>query len=228
MKNEGRSFIPEGFISQVANGEDGHDWKNTVDAAKRLHDHIQSTQKLASSTAKFALKQQEELKQEISTDQLTGLLNKHGLKQEYDKLASSENRRSADIFSMHQVLFVDLDHFGMVNKKLQHAGGDELLRQIGGLLKSHLRETDIAGRFGGDEFIVMLTNTDHLDAVLKAEELRQSIFELDGDGQYTASIGVAPINPQLPFEEMYELANKAMYEAKENGRNQVVPWGVAA
>ena len=163
------------------------------------------------------------LEQVSQTDSLTQLANRghweHLLHQEFLRTKRSEGCCSLLIF--------DIDHFKKVNDDFGHSAGDEALRHIASLLKTALRETDIAGRYGGEEFVVTLLDTDKQGAIVFAERLRQLIetspAKYNGHTVHMAiSVGIACFdNAFKDHERWIEAADKALYHSKETGRNKV-------
>lgn len=188
--------------------------------------------------------QNQTLQEEISrleelnmVDGKTGLLNDKGLEHAYDKLIATHNekRRKSDkpaIPKTHSLLFADMDIFKKANEILGHGDADKLLFITGQFLKGNVRDEDSVGRFGGDEFVVILPETTQEDAAMLAERIRQSvngITEIEGKQiNPSMSIGVGVVDPTLSFSDTLKQANEAMYRAKENGRNQVIVFGEAA
>lgn len=126
------------------------------------------------------------------------------------------------------VLMLDIDHFKRFNDTYGHACGDYVLQQVAKKIFDGIRGQDMAGRYGGEEFVVMLYNTEKDSAILVAERIRKEIenAELHYEGQdlsVTISIGVAfcPPGTSLTAKEMVEFADQALYQSKENGRNRV-------
>jgi diguanylate cyclase (GGDEF)-like protein len=128
------------------------------------------------------------------------------------------------------VLFVDIDHFKSVNDTYGHQVGDAVLRQVAIELQQGCRGTDVCGRYGGEEFILVLSKVTTSQAVAAAERHRERInrlefFDVNGPPSLTVSIGVAVFDPAHPDETAYVLlrrADVALYEAKHGGRNCVV------
>ena len=164
-------------------------------------------------------KQKQELLELAMTDQLTGIYNRHSLFDFGPKYISDAKRQKYSIS-----LFVfDLDHFKSVNDTYGHSVGDVVLKDIGQVLNKHCRNEDIVARFGGEEFVMLLSHCNLEDAKVKAEEIRLAIENArPNDLKITASIGVAALNKEDDFESLFEKADKAVYEAKETGRNKVV------
>ncbi|RAU22966.1 GGDEF domain-containing protein [Paramagnetospirillum kuznetsovii] len=156
-------------------------------------------------------------------DPLTGLLNArayYGLCEG----ALSQARRTGSPFAM---LFVDLDHFKSVNDRFGHDAGDTVLRAAALCLEQGIRQSDLVGRIGGEEFCVLLPDTVREGARLLAEKLRADIEALMPDIgserlRVTASIGVAVADAEVAtIAEVQRLADDAMYRAKRQGRNRV-------
>ena len=154
------------------------------------------------------------------TDGLTGLPNRRSIDDTLKRMAAHAERTSN---SLGIVLF-DLDHFKQINDLCGHEKGDEVLAAVGVVITSTLRASDFAGRFGGEEFILLLPDTDRAGAVEVAEKLRLAIAAVEVTGvsrPITASLGVAAI-PADAAEPMLLLraADRALYLAKANGRNR--------
>ena len=172
------------------------------------------------------VKQLEEL---AITDHKTGLLNVAA----WHEQARRELVRAERETSSFGVLMVDLDHFKRVNDTYGHLAGDEVLRAVARMLESEIREYDSAGRFGGEEFAVLIPDSAAPDVVSIAERLRRRVTELEivaptDSGSRTivglsASIGVAVFpSSGSTLEQLLLTADSAVYTAKANGRNQVV------
>lgn len=129
------------------------------------------------------------------------------------------------------LLLVDIDHFKRVNDHYGHLAGDHVLRHIVGVLRQRLRASDVLGRYGGEEFMVLLPGTDLHGAAQLAEQLRQAVqaAPCEWQGQhiaFTVSIGVAasadtPADPSRTSEALLQAADQALYRAKDDGRNRV-------
>ena len=159
-------------------------------------------------------------------DPLTGLNNRHFLDAYMDKLISRSKRRNTPI----SLLITDIDKFKRVNDTYGHDAGDEALREFARRLRGTVRGADLACRFGGEEFLVLMPDTTEQMAVQVAERLRKSIeempFDITGESDplsVTTSVGVTSFNPELDDSKtLLKRADNALYEAKSQGRNRVV------
>lgn len=160
-----------------------------------------------------------------------------------DGLTGLANRRSFDISLeadiLHAIreghpislLLCDVDHFKAYNDTYGHQGGDECLKKIAQAVgEQAFRASDLAARYGGEEFAIILPTSDEDGAGRVADRVRESIFALGLEHKtsqtadcVTASVGVATIEPSIGFDatELIEMADKALYQAKQNGRNQI-------
>jgi len=159
-----------------------------------------------------------------TVDQLTGVLNRQAILTELEK----EIERAARYNHQLSVVMVDLDHFKRLNDSHGHAAGDVMLRQIAEILRTNLRAVDVVGRYGGEEFLVVLPETDVDAAASLAEKLRRLagrhvIVMPDGyRASATLSAGVAGgFGGHLDLESLVRDADNAMYSAKALGRDQV-------
>jgi two-component system cell cycle response regulator len=165
--------------------------------------------------------QQERLLQLAMTDQLTGLYNRHYLFETAPKRLSEALRHSIP-FSL---VVIDLDHFKQVNDNYGHTTGDNVLAEMAGALRRHCRKEDIVARFGGEEFIVLLSHCDLQQAADKAEDIRLALETLQPLGlTVTASLGVSamPEGSLFEFRDLFAAADEAVYQAKHEGRNRVI------
>lgn len=153
------------------------------------------------------------------TDKLTGLVNRvkidEHIKQEIDRFDRYENSFG--------VIFVDIDHFKTVNDTFGHQVGDEVLVEFANLLEAYTRKTDIVGRWGGEEFIILCIEVQKDTLVEIAQKIRKTIENHDFAtiGKKTASFGVTLCKKDESPEELVDRADRAMYKAKQNGRNRV-------
>jgi len=166
-----------------------------------------------------------ELEQLALTDHLTNLYNRRYFMQRGVEECKRANRNSQPL----TLLMLDIDEFKKINDSYGHEAGDLALQQVAVALKSSLRETDILGRLGGEEFAILLPNTPLHDAASLAERTRQSIanmsFQMPGDAlisTITISVGAAAFTDEMSdIDDLLRNADAAMYRAKKNGRNCV-------
>jgi diguanylate cyclase (GGDEF)-like protein len=161
----------------------------------------------------------EHLSRLARTDPLTGLLNYGAFHQRLDE----EVRRAGRHRRPLSLALLDIDHFKQVNDRHGHRAGDDALRTVAELAKSHLRETDVLGRVGGEELAWLMPENDLAAAALAAERLCASIAAtpIAHVGGVTASIGVAQVEGNRSAGDLFGSADAAMYRAKRAGRNQV-------
>lgn len=153
------------------------------------------------------------------TDPLTGLPNRRALYPAVDGLLVATPQGKAG-----SVILLDLDHFKRINDTYGHNVGDDVLIYTAALLRSALRDSDTVGRWGGEEFLITLPDTDTLGATRVAQRLRRLMHNTAQPpvGQVTASLGVATCEPGDDLRVLTARADAAMYEAKQQGRNRVV------
>ncbi len=167
----------------------------------------------------------EELRRLARTDSLTGLLNHRAAIQEAEKALAGARRYN---FAL-AIVMVDIDHFKLLNDRYGHQAGDEALSAVAGVLCSNLRETDVCGRYGGEEFILILTHTNIGEAKALGSRIKQAVaetrFNLAPGAQITASLGIAMCYPtqcgKHTADSLINAADKALYQAKNQGRNRV-------
>jgi diguanylate cyclase (GGDEF)-like protein len=155
------------------------------------------------------------------TDGLTGLPNRRSIEDTLKRMAAQAGRTET---SLAAVLF-DLDHFKQINDLYGHEKGDEVLAAVGAVIAGRARASDFVGRHGGEEFVLLLPDTDRDDACVVAEALRQSIADVEVVGvsrRITASLGVASLpNDAAEPTLLLRAADRALYLAKARGRNRV-------
>ncbi len=153
-------------------------------------------------------------------DVMTGLLNRaHFLEEVHREVARMERSRATACLIM-----IDIDHFKRINDSLGHPGGDRVLIGVAHALAQKVRTVDLLARFGGEEFAILLPETDLAEGMQVAERLRVAIAEAPVAGvPVTLSLGVAELSFRSPdaFEQCYRAADTALYQAKEDGRNLV-------
>ena len=157
------------------------------------------------------------------TDVLTGLANRRKIMQLLDDAVAAADVSHTTL----SIALFDIDHFKSVNDRFGHASGDDVLRRVAQTAAAALREGDAVGRYGGEEFVVLLPGADAAIACRIAERVRGCIEDSATDvmPRVTISLGVAMHQPGMTSERMLALADSALYAAKDAGRNQ---WRVAA
>lgn len=169
----------------------------------------------------------EKLAELAMTDPLTKILNRRALFQRFRQEIDRAKRYDRPL----AVVMIDVDHFKTFNDMEGHVLGDEALRKVAAVLQSNLRKTDVLGRYGGEEFIVLMPETKTSHALDICERLRREIERTHfqgtaGNGYLTISVGLSlyPTSGEEP-EELVKAADGALYEAKAGGRNRVVDAG---
>ncbi|MFT4810520.1 MAG: diguanylate cyclase (GGDEF)-like protein [Paraglaciecola sp.] len=162
-----------------------------------------------------------ELKALANNDSLTNTFNRHGL-QQYIQVAFESYRRSQNLFC---IVLIDYDHFKDINDIYGHDVGDHVLLMGADLIKSGMREQDKLARWGGEEFLILLPNTDLQGALAIANKLKDAISAEPIGHPVGVNVsvtgGVALINHNDTFETLFKRADDALYQGKQNGRNQI-------
>jgi len=160
------------------------------------------------------------------TDPLTGAMNRRG----FDRQLAARTQPARAHRLPFCLVMIDVDHFKAVNDGFGHPQGDAVLQQLAVLLRDALRPDDLLARFGGEEFVAMLTGCELADGLVVAEKLRDAVERHDfGLGRpVTASFGVAPWNEAESAHDLLEAADARLYDAKKTGRNRVCPPRAAA
>lgn len=155
------------------------------------------------------------------TDRLTGVYNRIKIDEIIDLELKKKKKRRDDTFS---VILIDMDYFKTVNDTYGHLAGDDVLKEFAAILKTNIRDSDFVGRWGGEEFIIVCTQTDLNGALFLAENLRVKIeeFNFTKAGKITASFGITTCHQDDNITSIIESADKALYSAKHGGRNRVV------
>jgi diguanylate cyclase len=160
-----------------------------------------------------------ESEKEAITDPLTGLLNRRGMQQKLELIDSPEKTAC---------IIIDIDHFKSINDTFGHLVGDKIIKRVTGEIKQHIRGRDLAIRWGGEEFAILLIDTPVEGAKRVAETLRKKIDSLKliikanniRLPPISISLGIASFDSQLEWEHLFKRADDALYAAKQGGRNQ--------
>ena len=161
----------------------------------------------------------QQLKRVASTDSLTQVASREHLQQR----ANLEISRSLEQHQALCLMVFDIDHFKQINDKYGHSKGDEVLQQACQVAQQILRPTDVIGRYGGDEFVVILPHTEQDAVVAIGQRIIERLHQIELGEQLTvsASFGVAALKPDDSFRSLFERADAALYRAKQQGRSQV-------
>jgi two-component system cell cycle response regulator len=198
-------YLPKGSLSREK-------LKNIIDVALDKWTRLQQ-----------AMADKEKLEKLATFDSLTGLYNRRAILGKLRELINLANRYKED-FSLSML---DIDHFKMVNDRYGHLTGDEVLEEIATLIRRNIRDTDIVGRYGGEEFIIILPKTTLSSSWVVAERLRSIIEKAemkDSAGNVfaiTVSQGLAGWERDEDAASLISRADEALYKAKEKGRNRV-------
>ncbi len=191
------------------------------DAVLKLnHDYADAQFQLAQTNVKLQQREAQIVVLSL-TDQLTGVGNRRRLDQAIATEISRANRSGEKC----SAIMVDLDHFKKVNDTYGHKSGDKVLASFGHLLRREVRATDIVTRFGGEEFVVLMPNTNLEEAIAVADRIRdaQAANSIDPLGSpVTASFGVVELAAGEQSDALLSQLDKALYSAKRSGRDCVV------
>lgn len=170
-----------------------------------------------------------ELRRLATTDGLTGVSTRRAFKEDAEKYVALARRHRSQL----SAITFDIDRFKAINDTYGHAAGDVVLKAVARAVEPILRQSDIFGRLGGEEFGVILPDADASAAMAVAEKLRHALLELRFPGSrpallVSASFGVASFDPGADdYDSLMLKADEALYEAKRTGRNKSVPWSGA-
>lgn len=164
------------------------------------------------------------LKVKSSTDKLMGIKNREFLEYSFDDILKNVKKED----TLFSIIIADIDKFKNVNDKYGHQKGDKILKEIGSILLNSVRNNDIVGRYGGEEFLIILHNVDEKTAEKIAEKIRLNVGNknlLGKDNSLTISLGISTYPKHgTQKEELIAKADQALYNAKETGRNKTVIW----
>jgi len=159
-------------------------------------------------------------------DGLTGIHNRRWLDESLHRMVERHRHGGGALC----VALLDIDHFKGFNDRYGHEAGDYVLTEVAGTLTENLRPTDLAARFGGEEFVIIFPDTKQVDALMVAERVREAVqarpLVAPGNRELpnvTISIGVAELEAEQTVPSLMKVADSAMYRAKHGGRNQVMP-----
>lgn len=188
--------------------------KNNCEIVSDLKEDFEYSVKKAAAERTFYMERQKEsIRQKSRTDNLTKINNRTGLMYEFDSMLIKDEPFS--------ILILDIDFFKTINDTLGHIVGDKCIKELALIAKTSIRSTDIIGRYGGDEFVIILPHTDSKTALKVGENLRSRVAKTK-DPHYTVSIGVGcyPEDGQT-FESLLNFADESLYLSKKKGKNAV-------
>ena len=176
--------------------------------------------KQIAQTTDFMKEEESKLKDFAEVDELTGIYNRR----KFNDLVTyhiNEFKRYKTEFSL---IFIDLDNFKKINDTYGHPIGDTILQKFAQITKDNIRDIDIFARWGGEEFILLLPNTDIDNAYIVSEKIRKSIENYHSSliGSFTVSLGISSITPNDTKESLLKRADVALYKAKKEGKNKTV------
>jgi diguanylate cyclase (GGDEF)-like protein len=208
-----RAYVPSGIESHRKNAA----YKRVAEAGLLALAALMLLTLILARPLLRAFRWTEQQASEARIDSLTGLSNRRAL----EEVLAAEISRAHRFAHSLAVVLLDLDRFKEINDSFGHAAGDVMLRAVSRLLTSLARQGDTVARWGGEEFVVVLPETDLAGASQFAERLRRTIEAHSvGDMQTSASCGVATMLPDDGVEELLRAADQALYQAKTNGRNR--------
>ncbi|MFH2057426.1 MAG: GGDEF domain-containing protein [Pseudomonadota bacterium] len=196
--------------------------RNLVKSGKRL----QNRMKISSEDLKQLNQELEKSQQEAQTDTLTALMNRRGLEKNFE----IERIRAKQNDAPFSIIMLDIDHFKTVNDRFGHLVGDSFLKGLAMLLKSHLRRNDIASRYGGEEFLLLLPETEIEGAKAVGQKIQKTLsikewkLKETGEtiGKITVSMGIAQYRLNELEKDLIKRADDALYLAKKNGRDMIL------
>ncbi|HPE69995.1 MAG TPA: diguanylate cyclase [Thermotogota bacterium] len=200
------------FPAEVHGGDESYPLKEIRELTDALQERISRETKDLAATF-------DELERMATKDRLTGLLNRYKI----DHVLQSEVSRSTRYNTTFSVVFCDIDGFKEINDTHGHIAGDEVLQELGVLFRQSIRETDFPGRWGGDEFLLLLPETVFQDAMEIAEKMRKRIsnYRFSGINQVTVSFGVTSFMAGDSEKSLLQRADDALYRSKAEGKNRV-------
>lgn len=197
-----------------------HHISGVLDANRQLEQDLVATRYELDQQAQ----QLDETKREARTDQLSGVANRKGLDEHLEYLLSKFHNKKEPF----ALILADVDHFKWINDTHGHAAGDKVVTRIGEVLKESVRPHDFVGRFGGDEFAILLSKVDVETAISVGQRIRENVehanYDVGTNGArlaVTFSMGLAIPSPTDTRELILKRADRGLYRSKDCGRNQM-------
>jgi diguanylate cyclase (GGDEF)-like protein len=226
LRQQAEPAAVEAILDSIGTGPNGKPWDCRACGYQTCHRFAQAAALGRASLRQcvpWLARRADDASRDASTDALTGLASYRALQQRLTHEAE-RSKRSGESFA---VLFIDLDRLKELNDRYGHERGNGVLKAVADELRRTIRNTDLAARYGGDEFVVLLTRTDRAGALRVADAVRERVEQAADrlgfhSGQITVSIGVAEYDPAAPGEgPLLERADRALYLAKAAGRNTI-------
>lgn len=202
---------------------------NDVTALEKKHTELKETLRHLRRSEEELRNKTLELEYLATRDPLTGCLNRRAFLDKYETAVANSINMNTDLVC----IMADIDRFKSINDRFGHITGDKVLQMVAEFLRSHSRPGDLVGRYGGEEFCIVLPETSITDGIAIAERLRSTIAEessirFSSSVRVTSSFGVAALSGDMPDMPdapiLVNRADQALYAAKKAGRNRVIPW----
>lgn len=213
------------YASVPLTTDDGHNIGTICAIDSRPRDFSGREVEILRELARVAMSELE-LRRLATTDGLTGISTRRAFKEDATKYIALAKRHRSQL----SAITFDIDKFKAINDTYGHAAGDTVIKAVSKAAEQALRQSDLLGRLGGEEFAVILPDADGASAMAVAEKLRNAINQLRFPGSrppmaVSASFGIASLDPgQDDYDSLLLKADEALYEAKRNGRNICIPW----
>lgn len=203
-------------VSELSSAKNEGAWKELCNEAEEI---LGPTMQLAGHIAQAYDRIRQQSSQlmtftEVRTDALTGVSNRRAMDDTLQSLVAMKNRYQVD-FSL---VIIDIDHFKSINDERGHVAGDQVLQSVARMIDETARETDIVTRYGGEEFVVLMPQTDLTGAGVFSDRVRQLV---EDKLAITVSAGIAAARDGETCEDILQRADTALYHAKSGGRNRV-------
>lgn len=195
--------------------------EDALDKISKLNNELANKTRKLSKKNNELRKAKAKIEKVMRTDKLTKLANRRAFMEFLDKILAKSTRSEAPL----SILMLDLDDFKDINDSYGHVVGDKVLRSVGKILAENTRRGDMAARFGGDEFTILLVETSAGEAVETAERLRREVKNISISSlekTLTLSLGITVSRGNESIEELLSRADEAMYKAKQAGKDEII------